>query len=67
MEECKKHKYFLVITNPCFEFWLLLHFDIPSYSHNQLLENAQISNKHSFISKELSDKVRYSKNRLNFS
>lgn len=66
VEECKKHKYFLAITNPCFEFWLLLHFDISRYSHNQLLENVQISNKHSFISKELSDKIRYSKNRLNF-
>ena len=26
-EECKKKNFKLYVTNPCFEFWLLLHFD----------------------------------------
>ncbi|MGL6101177.1 MAG: RloB family protein, partial [Fusobacteriaceae bacterium] len=66
VQECKKNKYFLAITNPCFEFWLLLHFDISFYSNIELLQNKIISNKHNFISKELSNKIRYSKNRLDF-
>ncbi|MGL5963387.1 MAG: RloB family protein, partial [Fusobacteriaceae bacterium] len=66
VQECKKNKYFLAITNPCFEFWLLLHFDISFYSNIELLQNKIISNKHNFISKALSNKIRYSKNRLDF-
>ncbi|MGL5355333.1 MAG: RloB family protein [Cetobacterium sp.] len=57
VQECKKNKYFLAITNPCFEFWLLLHFDISFYSNIELLQNKIISNKHNFISKELSNKI----------
>ncbi len=26
-QECKKRRYFLAVSNPCFEYWLLLHFE----------------------------------------
>ncbi len=27
LEQCNIRKYGFYITNPCFEFWLLMHFD----------------------------------------
>ncbi len=37
---CKQKSYELAITNPCFEFWLLLHLaDYKNYDEKDLLEN----------------------------
>jgi hypothetical protein len=47
IEECLKHckdkKYNIYITNPCFEFWLLLHIiDVSqNYDYNDLLNNGK--------------------------
>ncbi|WP_066505937.1 RloB family protein [Abyssisolibacter fermentans] len=42
-------------TNPCFEFWLLLHFDeIHEIDKKKLLKNKRVSNRHSYASFELS-------------
>jgi hypothetical protein len=42
--ECEQKEYFLAVSNPCFEIWLLLHFeDVPKQSDmrkRKLIENA---------------------------
>lgn len=45
---CQQKDYFLALSNPCFELWLLLHIkDLNEYTHEELgaiLENAKIKN-----------------------
>ena len=64
-QDCNKKGYDCYITNPCFEFWLLLHIcDVKSELSGHLadlLENKRISNKHTYVSKRLSDRVNHAK------
>lgn len=60
MQWCKKHSVHLFLSNPCFEFWLLLHFknvhqDYSTEELEKFLENKKITDKHTFTSKTLSD------------
>ena len=44
---CKDNGIKLVVTNPCFEFWLLLHFDVNSeedFDMEKMLENPKEGN-----------------------
>lgn len=64
--ECKNRGYHLCLTSPCFEFWLLLHLCNVSqtYSPAQLDEikrNPKVSNKHTFVSREVSNLTRQGK------
>ncbi|CAA6807169.1 MAG: Unknown protein [uncultured Campylobacterales bacterium] len=43
IKTCKEHNIQVSLTNPAFEFWLLLHFDISKYSRSDLLENKKTS------------------------
>ena len=44
----------LYVTNPCFEFWLLLHFDeVFCLDRDKLLENPQITSKRRYTEYEL--------------
>lgn len=44
------------ITNPCFEFWLLLHFEKDlEFNKEKLMINKKISNKHTYCSKIFSE------------
>lgn len=44
----------LCITNPCFEFWLLLHFDdVFELDTDQLLENPKVTSKRRYAEQEL--------------
>lgn len=57
-----KDEFILAITNPCFELWLLLHIrnsvdEIINLNYEEILSNKKISNKHTFISRLLSDKL----------
>lgn len=70
MEECFKwcesNGYGYFITNPCFEFWLLLHLcDVKSeYTGDQLevfKENPKISNRHTAVSREVSIRAHHGK------
>ena len=65
LQYCKEKKYRCFITNPCFEFWLLLHFsDVYEEYSDQLdliRENKKVSNAHTFVSNELSVKVHHGK------
>lgn len=65
-EFCRNNNIEFYITNPCFEFWLLLHLcDVKKeFSEDkliQLLENPKVSNKHTFVSREVSNRANHSK------
>lgn len=54
ISECKKQSnMFVAVSNPCFEFWLLLHIkDITEYSEEELnlmLKNGKVSSKKNYV------------------
>ncbi len=58
VEACKKqNNMFVAVSNPCFEFWLLLHVkDIQEYSPQEqlnLLTNKKVSNRKRYIDKQI--------------
>ena len=74
LEHCEAKKYFFCISNPCFEFWLLLHnLDVKNECNKEeldkFLENSRVNPKHTYISKKLSDVAghakRISRNKFN--
>ena len=65
-EECKKKNFKLYVTNPCFEFWLLLHFDeVHLINKEELLENKRASSRVRFVESELKKYFPYNKNKYN--
>ena len=65
-EECKKKNFKLYVTNPCFEFWLLLHFDeVHLINKEELLENKRASSKVRSVESELKKYFPYNKNKYN--
>lgn len=62
--------YACYIANPCFEFWLLLHLsDVKKEYRDRMLElkeNRKVSDKHTFVSKEVSEKAHHGKSGINF-
>jgi len=68
LELCCKKKIYPYISNPCFEFWLLLHFPVVwELDRQKLLENKKISRTKSFLEGEL-QKIdsSFQKNHLRF-
>ena len=58
-QECVKQKIALYITNPAFEFWLMLHFsDCKHFSNDDIINLKYID--------ELSDKIDYNGKRFSF-
>lgn len=54
IDKCKEMGFGLYITNPCFEFWLLLHFDeVFDLDKDKLLENPKITAKRRYVEQEL--------------
>ena len=54
VKTCKKKGFGLYVTNPCFEFWLLLHFDeVFCLDRDKLLENPQITSQRRYTEYEL--------------
>ena len=54
LNKCKENNFGFYITNPCFEFWLLLHFDqVHTIDKMQLLKNEKVSKKKCFAEQEL--------------
>ena len=54
LNKCKENNFGLYVTNPCFEFWLLLHFDeVHTIDKPQLLKNKKISKNKCFVEQEL--------------
>ena len=55
MPLCKKKNYQIAMTNPSFEFWLLLHItDIKKFDKTHLFENNWVNTKRRFLEKKLS-------------
>lgn len=64
LNHCKKNGYKFYLTNPCFEFWLLMHVCCIREQYENLdlfLKNEKISSKHTYTSKELSNIMSHSK------
>lgn len=54
VHKCEERKFGLYITNPCFEFWLLLHFDeVFELDQDKLLENPKVTAKRRYAEQEL--------------
>lgn len=65
-EECKRKNFKFYVTNPCFEFWLLLHFDeVHSINREKLLKNKRASSKVRYVESELKKYFPYNKNKYN--
>ena len=69
LEDCKTEKnFFLAMSNPCFEIWLVLHLkELSEFSEEEIelvYKNDSISNKKNYIDKVLGDlqKRGYNKN-----
>ena len=46
VDKCKECGFMLCVSNPCFEFWLLLHFDeVLSLDKDKLLNNPKMNAK----------------------
>lgn len=62
-EECRPYEFYL--SSPCFELWLLLHISNVAQEYADkmelVFENKRITNKHTFISNELSKKAHHAK------
>ncbi len=71
VENCDENNFNIFISNPCFEFWLLLHFDeVLSFDRNEMLENRKRSPhaKKRYLEDRLTDiNGSYNKTNLNFS
>lgn len=51
---CQEKGFGFYISNPCFEFWLLLHFDeVFKLDRDKLLENPQVTAKRKYTEHEL--------------
>ena len=54
LDKCRENGYGFCISNPCFEFWLLMHFDeVADLDQNQLRENPKVSNRRRYTEYEL--------------
>ena len=54
LEKCRENGFGLYLTNPCFEFWLLLHFDdVEQLDEIQLFHNPKITAKRRYTEQEL--------------
>lgn len=53
-KKCREKGFGFYITNPCFEFWLLMHFDeVFRLDKEKLLENSKVITKRRYTEQEL--------------
>lgn len=54
LDKCREMGFQFCVTNPCFEFWLLLHFDeVFSLDKEKLLDNPKVTSKRRYAEDEL--------------
>lgn len=54
LKKCKENGFGFYLTNPCFEFWLLLHFDdVEQLDEGQLCDNPKVTAKRRYTEQEL--------------
>lgn len=65
LDKCREMGFQFYVTNPCFEFWLLLHFDeVFQLDKQKLLDNPKVTAKRRYAENELRRIYpRYSKTR----
>lgn len=67
---CREKGYKCYIANPCFEFWLLLHLSDVEKEYgermNLIRDNAKVSGRHTFVSREVSQKANHNKGGIHF-
>ena len=67
LDYCEKNNVNLYVSNPCFEFWILLHFDdIFDYDRKELFENRKVNSKKRYLEYILQTKIGYMKNDIKF-
>lgn len=70
IDYCKEKGYYVFISNPCFELWLLFHWidisTLPNDKQNLIALNPKKSNKHTYVSYYLSDIAHHGKTRISF-
>lgn len=66
LQKCREHGFGFYLSNPCFEFWLLLHYDkVCECDKDKLLKNEKKGRK-TYIERELSKLLPgYSKSKYN--
>ncbi len=62
VEDCRREgNFFIALSNPCFEMWLILHLAklsrLPEDEQTKIYENAPISAKKNYIDKVLADLI----------
>lgn len=58
LKECQNREFGLFVTNPCFEFWLLMHFnDVSELDKKMLIENSKITSKRRYAEQELKRRI----------
>ena len=66
LDKCRDNGFDLYVTNPCFEFWLLLHFDdCVDLDIEQLYENRKVSRNMRYVESELKKRMTYNKTNYN--
>lgn len=65
LNKCRINNYSLFVTNPCFEFWLLMHFDdVIELEEEKIRKNEKLSSKNRFLQSELNKRLKgYKKNK----
>ena len=54
LDKCQEMGFHFCVTNPCFEFWLLLHFDeVLTLDKEKLLDNPKVTAKRRYAEDEL--------------
>ena len=54
LDKCNKMGFQFCVINPCFEFWLLLHFDeVFELDEEKLLNNSKVTAKRRYAENEL--------------
>ena len=54
LNKCKEKKFGFYVTNPCFEFWLLLHFEeVFTLDKSKMLLNPKVTAKRRYAEDEL--------------
>lgn len=62
LKKCRKEGFPFYVTNPCFEFWLLLHYDdLTNLDMEKIKENPKSSNSKRYLECELSKKLKFYK------
>lgn len=66
VEFCRKNSVNLYVSNPTFEFWLMLHFaEVENEDNAKMYENLYCGSKR-YLEKRLHDIYNYKKSKLNF-